>query len=673
MQMALASAFLLLLTLTPVASALEINANPIRRVVDMLRMMEKKIEAEGKAEKELFDKFMCYCSNGAGALQKSIGDADAKMPQVAADIEEGTAKKAQLEAELKEHQTSRDSAKAAIASATAVREKEAAAFAKTSSDYETNIAALGKAVAAVSKGMAGSFLQSSTANVLRQIVVDTPDLSDANRDLVTSFLSDGQGSDYTPKSGEAAGILKQLKDTMEKNLADATAAENTAISDFDALMAAKTKEIDANTAAIEEKTVRVGDLGVKLVQMKEDLSDTEEQLVEDKKFLKDMDKTCAAKKAEWEEISNMRTEEMKAIAETITILNDDDALELFKKTLPSPSLVQVTKTSLQIKQQALSMVKNVQHSARPESRAALDLIALALTGKKVSFDKVLALIDNLVATLKTEQQDDDHKKEYCEKQFDFTEDKKKGLEHELADLEALTAELTEEIKTLSGEIKALEDGIAALDKSVAEATADRKEENSDYTTLMANDSAAKELLGMAKNRLNKFYNPKLYKSAGSAAALIQIQAHRGDAAPPPPPESFGAYAKKSEASGGVISMIDSLIADLDKEMTEAEATEQNAQEEYEEMMKDSAEKRALDSKAITDKVSAKASDESELVKAKDNSASTMKDLMATEEYNSQLHADCDFLLNNFELRKTARAGEVDALKKAKAVLSGADY
>merc|ERR1719375_1565168 len=241
------------------------------------------------------------------------------------------------------------------------------------------------------------------------------------------------------------------------------------------------------------------------------------------------------------------------------------------------------------------------------------------------------MIDEMVATLKKEQLDDDHKKEYCAKQFDFSDDKKKGLEHAVSDLETEIAKGKEAIATFEDEIKALEDGIKALDKSVAEATEQRKEENQEFTELMASDAAAKELLGFAKNRLNKFYNPKLYKappkreltdedratlaaggtlapteapSGGIAGTGITVLAQRE--APAPPPEAVGAYKKKGEESGGVIAMIDLLIADLDKEMTEAKVTEKDSQADYEQMMKDSAEKRAEDSKALTDKNAAKA-------------------------------------------------------------------
>merc|ERR1719387_936950 len=122
------------------------------------------------------------------------------------------------------------------------------------------------------------------------------------------------------------------------------------------------------------------------------------------------------------------------------------------------------------------------------------------------------MIDDMVATLKREQQDDNDKKEYCAKQFDFADDKKKGLERSVSDLTKSIEKGKEAISALTEEIKGLEDGIKALDKSVAEATEQRKEENEDFTGLMASDAAAKELLGFAKNRLNKFYNPKLYKA-----------------------------------------------------------------------------------------------------------------------------------------------------------------
>merc|ERR1719261_537330 len=130
---------------------------------------------------------------------------------------------------------------------------------------------------------------------------------------------------------------------MSADAAEEKAAEEAAIKAYDTLMAAKTKEVNALTKAIESKMTRVGELGVEIVQMKNDLGDTAEALAEDKKFLADLEKNCAKKEAEWDTIVKTRNEELQALADTIKVLNDDDSLELFKKTLPSSaSFMQLT-------------------------------------------------------------------------------------------------------------------------------------------------------------------------------------------------------------------------------------------------------------------------------------------------------------------------------------------
>jgi len=636
-------------------------ANPIRKVVTMLQAMSKKVEAEGNKEKDLYEKFMCYCKNAGGTLGTSIAAAEAKVPSVGSDIAESEAKLKQDKEDLKKAQADRVDAKKAMAEATEIREKEAAAFADEKAEHTANINAVTGAIDAIEKGMTG-FLQTKEAQFLRQTAMNDKDLTDFDREELVSFLSGTQSGEYAPKSGEITGILKEMKDTMSKSLAEAEAQEADAVKSYTELMAAKTKEVQALTKTIEAKTVRIGELSVSIVQMKEDLSDTQAALLEDQKFLRDMDKNCAAKTSEFEANMKVRGEELVALADTIKILNDDDALELFKKTLPgaSASFVQTSGGA----QRARALAK-VNEARRLESRPhpGLDFLALALQGKKINFAKVIKMIDDMVTNLQTEQADDDNKKEYCNMQFDAADDKKKGLEHSVSDLEAAIAKEEETIAGLKEDIKALNDGITALDKSVAEATEQRKEENQDFTELMSSNSAAKELLAFAKNRLNKFYNPSLAK----AAVLADVSSHQqSKVAPPPPPETAAAYSKKSEESTGVIGMIDTLVKDLDKEMTEAETSEKNSQKDYEKTMNDSAEKRALDSKTLTDKAKAKAEVEGELEQSKEGKVATTRELMATQEYIQSLHAECDWLLQYFDVRKEARTGEIESLKSAKA-------
>merc|ERR1719313_999052 len=139
-----------------------------------------------------------------------------------------------------------------------------------------------------------------------------------------------------------------MTDTMNADLAEATNAENGQIKAFGELMAAKEREVAALTQAIEEKMVRLGKLQVDIVEMKEDLDDTGKALLEDKKFLADLEKNCKTKAAEHEENQKLRAEEVLALSDTIKVLNDDDALELFKKTLPGASaFLQLKVTSSQ--------------------------------------------------------------------------------------------------------------------------------------------------------------------------------------------------------------------------------------------------------------------------------------------------------------------------------------
>jgi len=648
-------------------------ANPIRRVVTMLQEMQVKVSEEGEKEKALFDKFMCYCKTAGGDLEASIKAGKAKIISLEELLKSGKAEMEQLEADLKEHEASRAEAKEAMAAATALREKEAAAFAKFSEDSKTNLAALAKAIPAIEGGMAGAFLQTTEATNLKRFTMEKAEIPDETREEVLAFLS-GKG-EYAPQSGQIVGILKQMDDEMAKALEEAEAAEAEAIKAYEALMAAKQKEVETLNAQIETKLTRKGELGVELAGGLNEIEDTKVSVAEDEKFLAELETGCATKEAEWAEVCKTRQEELVALAETIKILNDDDALELFKKTLPSAaSFLQVTESAQSVRKQALLAITEAAN-VRRQSQPQLDLIALALKGRSQGFEKVIGMIDEMVANLKKEQADDEAKKEYCDKEFDTSEDKKKELDLKVSDSATAIEELEGSIATLTEEIASLEAGIKALDAAVAEATEIRKGENADYKELKQSDTAAKEILAMAKNRLNKFYNPKLYKPPPvEEPTFVQIAAHASErVAPPPPPETFGPYTKKTEESTGVIAMIDLLVKDLDKELQEAEVMEADAQKEYEEMMAESATKRADDSKAMSDKIALKASEEEALMTEQETKASTEKELMQTLEYIHALHGECDWLLKFYDARAEARAGEIDALGKAKAVLSGADY
>merc|ERR1719399_1798048 len=167
--------------------------------------------------------------------------------------------------------------------------------------------------------------------------------------------------------------------------------EAKAIINYKLMLKAQLKQLDALNQLIEAKLTRIGEVSVKIQMYKHDLEDAEAALDDNSKFYADLKRDCSKKTAEYEERCKMRSMELAALADTIKVLNDDDALDLFKKTLPSASLLQVEVRLSELRRRTLAKLRTLR-SARPQ----LDLIALALSGKKIGFGEIIRMIDEMV-------------------------------------------------------------------------------------------------------------------------------------------------------------------------------------------------------------------------------------------------------------------------------------
>merc|ERR1712036_169884 len=141
---------------------------------------------------------------------------------------------------------------------------------------------------------------------------------------------------------------------------------------------------------------------------------------------------------------------------------------------------------------------------------------------------------------------------------------------------------------------------------------------------------------------------------------------------PPPPPGFEAY-KKNAAAGGVMGMIQQIIDDAKAMEAEAIRSEEDAQKAYEDFVKETNASIEAKSKDIVNKSETKAKAEAELVETKEAKEATMLELEQLSNYNAELHQSCDFVMKNFDVRQTARDEEIEALKQAKAILSGAKF
>merc|ERR1719456_2203545 len=166
---------------------------------------------------------------------------------------------------------------------------------------------------------------------LKRVLASAQEMTTGDRQEILAFL---QGKEAGAGAGEILGMLKAMKDELSRDIATLKKNEETAVKGFSDMRASKEKEIEFADESIESKKERVGTLAVELVQLKNDIEDSAEEAADAEKFAASLDKQCAEKKKEWASVCKAREDEIAAIGEAIAILNDDDALDVFKKAVP---------------------------------------------------------------------------------------------------------------------------------------------------------------------------------------------------------------------------------------------------------------------------------------------------------------------------------------------------
>merc|ERR1719393_1062844 len=366
---------------------------------------------------------------------------------------------------------------------------------------------------------------------------------------------------------------------------------------------------------------------------------------------------CSMTDSEWEERQKTRQLEMEACSKALAVLSSDDAHDLFTKTF-NPSLLQK---------------ENAMHSERRNQAAkVLSMVAKKLQNPRLAtlavrvrldaFTRVKKAIDDMVAQLLKEKEDEIKHKDFCVEEFNTNELQTEKKEREKQDLTARIEDLESTIKQLTQAIDQLKAEVQEMQVQLKRAGEDREKENKEFQTTVADQRATQKLLTAALNILKGFYEKK------AKAALIQTQEPAG----PPPPPGFEAY-KKNAAAGGVMGMIQQIINDAKAMEAETIRSEEDGQKAYEDFVKDTNGSIEAKSEEIVNKSETKAKAEADLVEAKENKEAVMLELEQLANYKAELHSSCDFVMKNFEIRQTARDEEIEALKQAKAILSGAKF
>merc|ERR1719160_1151931 len=636
--------------------------------------MQKQLEQEAEEDEEIYEKMACWCETNDKEKTKAIADAEALIEDLTTEIEEKTAASARLNAEITNLEKEIAKNQAALDKATAIRQKELAEFNAEEKDMLQSISALKSAITVLSKHHGGALLQGAQMQVATIISHEMQKnaamlegvLTPSQKRLVSGFVQSPEDyfdaeptfkQSYAPASGQILGILKQMKETFESNLSQSQKEELASQKAFEDLKAAKESEIAAGQEQVDTKVQELATTDEKLAMSKQDIEDTKAGLTEDEQFLMMLKETCQGSDHEYEERQKTRAMEIEAVSKALSFLTSDEARELFSKTF-NPALLQ--KKSTKNSQRAAEASKLLSGIAKKHNNPRL--MTLAMNVKLDAFTKVKKAIDDMIAQLLKEKQDEIKLKDFCRESFYQNEmaterkvREKEDLKKLIADLEMTIDELTKAIDTLKAEI-------AEMQQQMKVAGEDREKANKDYQLTVADQRATQKLLKAALGVLKGFYDKK-----AKAMALEQTK-KKG----PPPPPGFKEY-KKNAAAGGVMGMIRGIIDDavaLEKEATRAEEEAQKAYEDFVTETNASIEEKNKD---IVNKSEEKAKAEEDKTQAETDKENVMLELDQLSNEAMDLHKTCDFVMKNFEIRQSARDEEIEGLKKAKAILSGAKF
>jgi hypothetical protein len=661
---------------------------PVTKVVAMLKDMVSELENEQKKDQDLYDKLGCWCETNEKEKTLAIATAEKNIKELTASIESNTAKGQQLETDIKNLKAEVAANTAALEEASAVREKELAEFNQNEKDTITSLQSLKGALNTLGKHNKGaSFIQEDVlvhlTHTLRSHIKNKPTLmTDAilphQRRLLQSLLQRPEGfvsllqqqpgmdasgaTSYNSQSGEIFGMLQQMKETMETDSVKSKKEEEEAAAAYVQLQEAKNAEIKAAKGKIFSKTEEAANAAKTVANNDMDLENNENCLAADTEFLANLKKTCANVDAQFEARTKTRQEEMKAVSDTIAFLDSDEAHDLFTKSLGFFQLRAESQLSVVQREKARQFLAD--EGNRLRSRR---LSFLASRMKFDPFGKMRENIDGMTGALGKEKEDEIEFKDECvddfnvnEKQTNERSDHKNDLDHDIANLE-------DEIGVKTDEEKMLEQEIYDAQVEMKKASQNRELENKDFQVVIADQRATQKILNMAVERLGDFYNKK-------AASLLQRRASTRQvpgAEVEPMPEGFGEYKKSN--GGGAITMIQGIIDESKAVEKDALVAESDAQVAYEGYVQDTNKEIEDNRRALTADEEVVAKDKEEEIVDEEDKHGTVKDILKLADVSQNLHKSCDFTLDNFDVRQKSRDDEVEALKQAKAIFSGAGF
>jgi len=640
------------------------------RVVNLLKDMAAELDKEAKNDQKLYDQLACWCETNDKDKTKAIADGNDMIATLTASIESNTALASTRETEIATLTAEAADLTKALEDAKALREKENDEFNLNEKDLIQSIGSLKNAVRQLGKSQgeqpAEELLLQVTQVLKRHRTAVMQAVAPHMRITVKQLLSTprnaisllqqpapGGSSSYEPQSGAIFGILKQMKEEFETNMEEGKKNEADAVEQYASLKDTKEAELNAAKEKIFTKGQELAKAKETAANDKEDLDDTQATLAADTTFLAKLKEQCAAIDAQWEERSKMRSDEIAAVGETINILTSDEARDQFNA---AGTFMQLRSQSKRESRQREAVAA---HLASEGNRLHSRRISyLAVRVRNDVFAKVKDSIDGMVGQLGTEQTNEVKKKDGCIKDENTNEKQTVERTDHKEDVETEINALKADIKAKNEEQEMLKAQIAESHVEQKKASENRESENKEFQTVVSDQQATQKILLKAKDRLAQFYNKK--------AALLQLRSRQQ------PPVAFKPY-KKAGSGGGAMALLENIIDESKETEKDALEAENQAQLAYEEFIKTSNDQIAAMFVQIGNDEEIEAEDAKKEAQDEGDKRVTIGDILKLGEVSGTLHEACDFTVNNFSQRQESRGQEMEALKQAKSIFSGAGF
>jgi hypothetical protein len=666
---------------------------PMARVVKLIQDLKGKVEKDGKEEQASFDTYACWCEK---TLERKASDITSSKEL----IEETEILISKLKGEIASHgaeiaQLTKDIAAnlAGQKEATGMRNKENSDYAQERTESEQCIGALEAAIKVLTgAGTKKGFLDTSThkaqllsvaAGVRSVLALGAMSrVSSKNLDMVKDFVAKpedfmaahsgvsaaqvGQNpfGDYAPQSTQIQGILQGMYDSFTADLEKDNANEAESQKSFEALIATKKSEHQTLEATLEKQET---DSASKTKSLKESevlKDDTSDQLAADEAFFGDSKDACKEKAKQWSVRTRLRTEELAGMNEAIKILSDGSATFEASTKMMFFQLASVNKHQAD-RSKAYGELKKMASQYKSLSLAKI-AAAVQMGGH---FDKVLVMIDDMVAMLRKEEAADIVHRDMCEMSQNANKNELADLTSTIDKANKMKKRLENTKKELQTEINNIKADIKSTQGTQADLLKFRNKESDEFKQALKDDTDAVALLKQAITALSKFYsNNKI-----AAPALIQKAPEYAKDADKAPEASFsGDYGGRSSESGGILAILSMLVEDTEKEIAEGRSDDADAEAKYDKQ--NGALQNSLDAQEET-----KAGLEEELASTDEkidavDSLITGKsgDKDAEGDAAKALATDCAWVKDHFQTRRDKRKDEIQGLVDAKAFLAGVD-